>query len=247
MKQCPKCGAEVISNTSGTNSPFCTTCGFVVTEEVEENDRADTENTIQAEADLDRSKQVVARDSSDENLIRLLETVDEVGDRLLVEPSERRRSGKIAVQAWIEGLLSGRSIRHVAAASVLISCRLSHRNRPYKKVAVAAEIDSSSLHETCKVLVNNIEIELDPPRPVHYLPYIYKQLDLPLDAFDPYSWIEQLQEMPKGNPVGVAAAAAYLDLQDTDSSVSYREMGELVGLTKETLWRQSVELRSPES
>jgi len=247
MEQCPRCGAGAIGNNSGTTSPFCTTCGFVVTEEIEGHERSHSKDSIQAESDLDWKKQVVTRDSSDENLICLLETVDEVGDQLLIEHDERKRSGEIAVQAWIEGLLSGRSIRTVAAASVLISCRISHRNRPYEKVAVAAEIDPSSLYDTCKILVNTIEIDLDPPHPAHYIPYIHKQLDLPQNAFNPYSWIEQLQEMPAGNPVGVAAAAVYLELQDTDVSVSYREMGEIVGLTKETLWRQAVELRRVKS
>jgi transcription initiation factor TFIIIB Brf1 subunit/transcription initiation factor TFIIB len=57
--------------------------------------------------------------------------------------------------------------------------------------------------------------------------------------------LEILEEAPSisGNPAGIAAAALYLAGRQSDAPFTLSDAGVAAGVTKETVWRKSKEIR----
>lgn len=247
MGQCPVCGSQ--ETNIEFDAEFCIDCGFVV-EGSEENQSPETtfleSNSDQVTSALDWKSRITAQDSSDENLIRLLTEVDNICDQLSVTAGDRKHAGDYVAQAWTSKFTHGRSIGAVSGSAVYLACRISNRARPLDKIADAARVCTSSLQKTHKAMGRILDLDLQPMHPLDFIPFIYRELDWSPTESSAKARLERLETIPAGNPAGTAAAAVYLERQDTDLPISYREIGEVAGLTKETIWRRAEDLRASE-
>lgn len=248
-KQCPACGSEDIDYDREFAWGICADCGFVI---------ADSSNAVEPEppeaidvADADEPTKawpqtVEAQDKSDQNLIELLTLIDTLGEPLLLSDEARVRSAELATKAWENSILHGRSKNACVGAAVRLACRELRCPRPIRVIADIVQTDVSSIQSIYQLLIDTLAIDLDPPKPGDYVLFICESLECTNVETSAQQLLHHNREYTAvGDPSGIAAAAVYIATQEHASidAVTYREVGKVVGMTKETVWKRATELR----
>lgn len=251
-EQCPLCGAEAINHDIEFAAGVCADCGFVINDRDQSVESERTEATDNPEASTttdpaDEWTQVIeAQDASERNLVELLSVTETLGETLLASSDAQIRAAEIATEAWRRNILHGRNMSAGAGAAVHLACRELGYPRPARKIAEAVEIDTSTLYNTYRPLVEILAPDLDSPQPIDFIPFICDSLGLSANEISAaQDLLCDQNEDGIGNPAGIAAAAVYMTLQDQspENAVTYREAAQVVCMTKETVWKRATELR----
>lgn len=250
-EQCPLCEAEAVNHDIEFASGVCAECGFVIKSrdqpiDSDQTASADSLELSSSESSTERNQVLEVKDSSEQNLVKLLSMTESLGEILLLSPEGRIRAAEIVTEAWRRNILHGRSMSAGAGAAVHIACRELGCPRPVRRIADVAEIDSAVLYDTYQPLVDVLSLNLDAPQPIEFVPFICKSLERsPTETTVAQDLLRDRKEGIAGNPAGVAAAAVYVTLQNQtpEDAVTYREVGKVVKMTKETVWKQATELR----
>lgn len=220
-EQCPLCGVEAITHDIEFAVGVCADCGFVINDrnqsvESEETEVIDNPKASTTTESSDEWTQMIeTRDVSEKNLVKLLSMTETLGKTLLIAPDVRIRAAEIATEAWRRNILHGRNMNAGAGAAVHLACRELECPRPVRKIADAAEIDTSSLHNMYQPLVEVLAPDLDSPQPIEFVPFICDSLELSTDEVSAAQDLlcDQNRDVI-GNPAGIAAAAVYMTLQN---------------------------------
>lgn len=251
-EQCPLCGAETVDQDIEFAPGVCTDCGFVIGDHEQSVDPKQTEATDRQESSTspgsseEWAQVVEVRDASEQNLVDLLSMTETLGENLLVPPDGRIRAAEIATEAWRRNVLQGRKVNAGAGAAVHIACRELGYPRPARRIADAVEIDASTLYNTYRPLVDVLALDLDSPQPIEFVPFICDSLECSdTETAAAKGLLRDRNEDTIGSPAGIAAAAVYMILKDQTpkSAVTYREVAQVVNMTKETVWKRATELR----
>jgi len=250
--QCPLCESKNIDQDVEFADGICAECGFVISDSKHPVEQEHTENIdrpASSESSEEWDNSVEMKDASDRNLVELLSMTDSLREPLLLSTEARVRSAEVVTEGWRKNVLHGRSMSAGAGASVHLACRELKCPRPASIVVDAAQVDSATLRATYGPLVEVLGINLDPPRPAEFIPFICESLGHPsVETSATQILLENQTEPVVGNPAGSAAAAVYLAIQHHPSGdkVTYREAAQAIGMTKETVWKRTSELRRSE-
>lgn len=251
-EQCPLCKAETVTQDIEPVPAVCSNCGFVVKNceqsTYPEQTTITTESPPSSKSSSDWNQAVNIRDSSEQNLVDILSTTENLAKTLLVSSEGKIRAGEIVTEAWERKILHGRSMNGGASAAVHIACRELGCPRPAQKIAYEAEIDTSKLYNIYWPLVNALSLDIEPPQPIEFVPFIFNSLGHDYNNMLETDKLLNNQKIEaNGNPAGIAAAAVYIALerQDDKSKATYREISRIVEISKETIWKQATELRKP--
>lgn len=255
-ERCPLCEAEHIDQSIEFAFGVCTDCGFVV----DDRERSIESEYIEAPKSPDSSgsselstewTQVVkVQDASEQNLVDFLSMTEKLGEALLVSTDGRVRSAEVATEAWKRNVLHGRSMDAGAGAAVHLACRERGCPRPARKVAEAAGIKVTTLHDIYRPLTDGLAINLDSPEPAEFVPFIFESLERPTTGISTaQALLRDRNDSVVGNPAGIAAGAVYVTLQCQlpEDTATYREIAQAIGMTKETVWKRATELRPGEN
>jgi len=239
---CPDCGGKLTEAPGDSNERICKECGLV-------NPVANqTENEIQFAIDKERSEeteeiksgwknQVVVEDSSDQNLVEFLATVDEYVQQLEFDKDAQIRIAELVIASWERNLFHGRSEEALVAGCAYAASRELGCPRPLTIVSETASMSESKLNRSYRTLTTELGVTIPVTAPEGYLGYLRHRMGLPKRAGDEAKEILKTDEDYKGNPAGLAAAALYLAGKICGQDVTLSEAGRAAGVAKETVWR----------
>jgi len=249
--ECPVCGSDEVEGNIGFEVGLCDNCGYVINQSSNKNQPSEiSRSTVQKETEPPNEWQdsVDVEDSSDENLVQLVDRTNSIAEELLLTDAVKLQAAEFSTDAWVERIPHGRSTDIVAAASVGLACRLAQKARPKSVIAQSANVRSTTLHSTMNTLADEFDIDHDVSPPQDYISFIRKQVGRNSgEDTTARHRLDQIEELPSGDPAGIAAASVYLELNTEDASVTFREIADTVGLTKETIWRRAEDLRNLET
>lgn len=248
-QDCPYCGSEEVDQDVDFALGTCEDCGFVLREDGGEEGIAPPEQIVEVsdlldeEQSTDWREDVTIKDSSDENLVKLVHLTEELTKELTLECEGQEQAVEIATEVWVEGLTHGRSLNVVAGVAAQVAARRVGKALPSRVVAEAASVDNQALVNTRKGLTNELKIYLTSPHPIEFIPYLTAQMNVDEEIGDQaITQLEDIDTLPAGDPSGIAAAAFYQQLDSANRSVTYRQLADQVNLTKETVWKRANDL-----
>jgi len=243
-EECPSCGVTTMTFWEDLETWVCDDCSYVIGAEVAGISTQDlSANIIENGINNDNWEQSISvKDKSEQNLVEVLGRVEKVIEELEVAKEMEIRAAEIVVEAWEINFMHGRTMPDTVGGSVYAASRELQHGIPPAIIAKQNSTDQESVKQTYQRLKKELQLDIAPPTSAEYLHHICRELNLP-------SEVETTAEMvldgyyTGGNPVGIAAAAIYIVSKDQGNKVSLREISEIIGLTKETIWRQVSKIR----
>lgn len=243
-EECPACGSQSILYRGNLDAWICENCSYVVEETESRSSIPNLRTDFDEEDGRDRrwDHSIPVKDKSEANLIDVLQQVDKLADNLGVNDNLGIRAAEISVEAWKINFMHGRSKSGTVGASMYAASREMQHGIPPQFIADQIESDRKSLKSTYRKLKSELNLAVVPPSPTEYISHICNHLDL-TDSVEKEAKGELADYRGGGNPVGVAAAGVYLSANQSGYDLTLRTVSRAVGLTKETIWRHSENIR----
>ena len=177
--------------------------------------------------------------SANRNLSQAMNELTHLSDKLHVPASVEENAALIYRRALDEGLIRGRSIKGISAASLYAACRLTQTPRSLKEVAEACNESRKDISKCYRLLQRELEMNIPVPDPTRYVPKIASKAGLSQKTQN--TAIQLLQEAKKRNaivgkgPISMAAATLYIAAAMNSETISQRKIAEAAGVTDVTI------------
>jgi transcription initiation factor TFIIB len=184
--------------------------------------------------------------ATERNLAFALTELDRVASRLHLPRNVRETAAVCYRKAVEKGLIRGRSIEGVSAASLYAACRQCGVPRTLDEIADAAKLNRKEIGRTYRFVARELGINLKPTTPIDYVPRFGSELGLSGEVQS--KAIEILkkamsQELTSGRgPTGVSAAAIYIASVLLGERRTQREVADVAGVTEVTIRNRYKEL-----
>ncbi len=187
------------------------------------------------------------RSKAERNLAHGLSETRRVVSALALPQSIRDQACALFRSAANEGLLPGRSIEAIAAASVYAACRCNGLPRSFDEVAVLASVDSGRVENAYRVMNRELGIPTTPPSPVEFIPRIVSELGISDGTRNRAERLaKQAIDEGVGNgchPGGVAAGCVYAAARSRCERVTQADVADCAGVSDATVRARWEELR----
>lgn len=283
MDRCPRCGRSTVTTDATHGELFCSYCGYVVEEKLQETGpewRAFTQEErnsksragmptsltmhdkglatmmgsesrdaagrpipaaarpgIQRMRTWDRRSQV--HEPVDRNLRQALTELDRIGDKLALSEVVVEKSAYIYRKALERGLVRGRSISGIVAASVYAACRMTETPRTLKDVARASVLKKKDIARCYRLLIRDMDIRMPIADPVRSVTRIASVAGISEKAKRRALRILKAAEdagISAGkDPMGLAAAALYAAAVLEGETITQKDVAEGAGVTEVTI------------
>lgn len=247
-EQCPACGAESFNRQAVIESWVCEKCSYVLDSD-EQPSVSDTSNHAETETNdetgqIDWESQIAVSDNSEVNLIEALSRTEAVADAVGFSDERTLRAGEVIAEAWQTNFMHGRSQERTIGAVVYAVSREVNTALPPAMIAKEMTVDKAEIKQTYQTLSRELDLNIGPPVAHEFIAAIGDELEISGDIESAATDLLQQQNTSGGNPIGIAAAAVYLACGQEDANLTLKKLGNLTGLTKETIWRQKEQINS---
>ncbi|GGN25453.1 transcription initiation factor IIB [Halarchaeum nitratireducens] len=179
------------------------------------------------------------RSKQERNLSHGLGEVQRIASVLDVDDTLQEQACQLFRSAHSEGLLLGRSIEAVAAASVYAACRCNGRTLPLADVVEAAHVGENRVTNAYATLNEELGLPAEPMQPHAYLPRLASNLDVPdavrRQARTLAERAEETQIVHGASPPGFAAACLYQAAQRADYRLTQAAVADVAGVAANTV------------
>ena len=138
-----------------------------------------------------------------------------------------------------EGLMKGRSIEAMAAATIYIASRFYNVPRTLEEVSEAARVSKKEVARAERYLADELDINLKPASPSDYVPRFVSELGLDKDVenriLDVINLAEEKSLLSGRSPVSIAAAATYLVAKSRGEKVTQSDISDVSGVSEVTI------------
>ena len=110
--------------------------------------------------------------SIDRNLTQAMAELDRLSDRLHVPSSTKERGAVTYRKALDTGLVRGRSIAAIAAASLYAACRSSETPRTLKEITKASMVKKKDVARCYRLLIRDLDLRMPIADPIRCIPKI---------------------------------------------------------------------------
>jgi len=166
--------------------------------------------------------------SVDRNLAQAMAELDRLTDRIHV-PAPIKDSG----------LVRGRSIAAIAAASLYAACRYSETPRTLKEVSAASRIRKKDVARCYRLLLRELEMKMPVEDPVKCVSKIASKVDISMQtqrkAFDILKEARRRGMVAGKDPMGLAAASLYVACVLEGEKKTQKEIAEVANVTEVTV------------
>ncbi len=191
----------------------------------------------------------VSRDTSKlRNLSQATTVLGTLTDSLSIPASIAENAAQIYRKALDKGLVRGRSIKSVAAASIYAACRLTRIPRNLTAIAEASGRDKKEVARCYRLLRGNLDIKMPTDDPVKYVAKISSKLELSQKTQN--QAVKILEKAQRKNavagkaPCGIAASAIYIAyiMNPDEKKVTQQQLAEAAEVTEVTVRNRYKEL-----
>jgi transcription initiation factor TFIIB len=177
--------------------------------------------------------------SIDRNLSQAMAELDRLSDRLGLPSPVKEKAAIIYRKALEAGLVRGRSIAAIAAASLYAACRSSSIPRTLKELAEASIVKKKDIARCYRLLIKELNLKMPVADPVKYVAKISSKLGLSESiqrrAIEILRKCQELKACSGKDPVGLAAAALYMACVDEGGKITQKEIAEAAEVTEVTI------------
>lgn len=179
------------------------------------------------------------RPSINKNLALAMLELDRLSDCLHIPTQIKEKAAIIYRKALESGLVRGRSIAAVIAASLYASCRANRIPRTLKEFVFASSINKKDLASCYRLLLKKLEIKMPIDDPVICVSKIASKVKIPTSI--QRLAIEILKEAKKKGavsgkePMGLAAAALYLACKIEGLKRTQSKIAEVANVTEASI------------
>lgn len=195
-----------------------------------------------------------AQSSTGRNLSHAAAELDRLSDRLTIPNSVKERAAIIYRKALKKGLVRGRSIAGIAAASLYLACRITHFPRSLTEIGDTSLVNKKDIARCYRLLLRTFDMRVPLIDPIKYAAKIVSLLDLSDNVRSLASKILREAIVNKAtagkDPMGVAAAAVYIACVVYNERRTQKSIANAAGVTEVTVrnryrgLKEEVDLRS---
>ena len=185
-------------------------------------------------------------DSIDRNLAQALNSITSICNKLDLPNNVIETSSMIYRTALKCGLIRGRTIHSMAAASVYVACRQCEVVRSLDDIAFVSDVTKKELARYYRLLVTELKPKVPLSQPSSHISKIVSKLDLNGEteclAVDVLNRAVELKLTVGRSPSGMAAACVYISTLYTGERVTQSEIAEVAQVTEVTIRNRYKEL-----
>ncbi len=177
--------------------------------------------------------------SFERNLAQAMTELNRLSDKLSIHSQIRENAAVIYRKALEKGLVQGRSIAGIMAASLYAACRKSETPRMLREVAEASLVDKKEVSRCYRLLLRELEIHMPPDDPVTYISQIGAKagISIPIQgiALDILREARQKRLTSGKDPGGLAAATLYLACLQVNEKKTQKDIAKAADVTEVTV------------
>jgi transcription initiation factor TFIIB len=175
----------------------------------------------------------------DGNLSQALAELDRIADQLLIPRVVQEEAAHIYRGALKRGLVRGRTIVNIAAASLYAACRASGRQRTLKEIASVSRCKKKDIALCYRLLLLELGLKMPIPNPRTFVARIASKANLPEKtqntAIQLLDRAEKIKATTGKVPTGIAAAALYIACIFTGVKRTQRDIADSSDVTEVTV------------
>jgi len=177
--------------------------------------------------------------SMDRNLAQAMAELDRLTDKLHIPPSIKEKSAVIYRKALEKGLVRGRSISAITAASLYAACRMTQTPRTLREVSAQSPIEKKDIARCYRLMIRELNIQMPKPDAQLRVPKIAAKVGV--GEKTQQKAVEILRDATKAkttagkDPMGLAAAALYIACVMCDEKRTQKMIADAAGVTEVTI------------
>ncbi len=177
--------------------------------------------------------------SIDRNLAQAMAELDRLSDKVYIPPPIKEKAAVIYRKALDKGLVRGRSIAAIAAASLYAACRRSETARTLREVAEASLVEKKDVARCYRLLLRELDIQMPIADPLTYVSKIAERTGISGNtqglAIEILRQAKKKRAASGKDPMGLAAAALYIACLKNDEKKTQKDIAEAAGVTEVTV------------
>ena len=185
--------------------------------------------------------------SADRNLRQALGELSTLKDKLSLSSSVIEKASYIYRKALEKGLVKGRSISPLLAASLYAACRDAETPRTLKDVADAGNLKKKDIAKCYRILHQELDLKIPVVDPIQCVARIASKVGITEKtkryAVKVLKVAQEHEESAGKDPMGLAAAALYLSCVKNSEGRTQRDVAEAANVTEVTVRNRYKSLR----
>ncbi len=177
--------------------------------------------------------------SIDRNLAQAMAELDRLSDKVYIPSQLTEKAAVIYRKGLDKGLVRGRSIAAIAAASLYAACRGTGTPKTLQEISEASLVDKKDVARCYRLLLQELDIHMPIPDPITYVSKIAERTGIsgPTQGLA----IKILRDARKKraaagkDPMGLAAAALYIACLKNSEKKTQKDIAEAAGVTEVTV------------
>ncbi len=177
--------------------------------------------------------------SVDRNLAQAMAELDRLSDKVYIPPPIKEKAAVIYRKALDKGLVRGRSIAAIAAASLYAACRLTKTARTLREISEASLVEKKDVARCYRLLLRELDIQMPISNPLTYVSKIAETTGISGQtqgrAIELLREAKRIKASAGKDPMGLAAAALYIACLQNDEKKTQKDIAEAAGVTEVTV------------
>jgi transcription initiation factor TFIIB len=177
--------------------------------------------------------------SVDRNLAQAMAELDRLSDKVYLPGSVKEKAAVTYRKALDKGLVRGRSIAAIAAASLYAACRTTSTPRTLREISEASLVDKKDVARCYRLLLRELDIKMPIANPLTYISKIAERTGI--SGRTQGLAIKLLRDAKRKraaagkDPMGLAAAALYIACLMKGEKKTQKDIAEAAGVTEVTV------------
>src|SRR5512137_411922 len=177
--------------------------------------------------------------SIDRNLAQAMSELDRLSGKVSISPPIKEKAALVYRKALDKGLVRGRSISAIAAASLYAACRQSGTPRTLREIAESSLVDRKDVARCYRLLLHELEFHMPISDPLTYVSKIAEKNGV--SGKTQGAAIQILSDARRNrvsagkDPMGMASAALYLACLQKNEKITQKDIADAAGVTEVTV------------
>ncbi|MEM2905658.1 MAG: transcription initiation factor IIB [Candidatus Bathyarchaeia archaeon] len=177
--------------------------------------------------------------SADRNLSQAMAELDRLSDKVHVPTSVKEKAAVVYRKALEKGLVRGRSISALSAASLYAACRLTNTPRTLKEISGVSVVRRKDVARCYRLLLKDLNMTMPIADPTRCVPKIASRIGVKekvqQTAVGILKECQRLKICAGKDPMGLASAALYVACVREGERKTQKEIAEAAGVTEVTI------------
>ena len=177
--------------------------------------------------------------SIDRNLAQAMAELERISSKVSLSAPIKEKAAVIYRRALDKGLVRGRSINSIVAASLYAACRKSGAPRTLSEISDASLVDKKDVARCYRLLLQDLDFHMPISDPLTYVSKIAEKNGVSGKtqgvAITILSEARKKRFAAGKDPMGLAAAALYIACLQHNEKITQKDMAEAAGVTEVTV------------